>query len=235
MKRINRYAALRIPKELDYEHSVITVKQLKKTRISKRRRINDEKTVKNQKLSVICYVKNGKLIISCPVCHSVLNKNQVGCERYRNCKICDCKYDLESKQALKYYYKYLPETYKKIDERRTKNRADRYRLKAKHQEEEKTQYYKQLYPQITVWNENGKEEIITNITKELRESDDLTQNEKLALIHLQIPLEKYKILKTLDIKTISYITDPIDENFMKRFSESVNNNMKECNNREKGD
>ena len=222
MKRINRYAALRIPKKLDYYDSTLRRLYLKLKK-ERRRRCDNKRNIKTLKLSVRCYVNSRELIVCCPVCHSIIDQNIIGTRRYVRCNICDCIYDCESKAALKCYYKYFPEAYKKIRNRRINNQIARNRLKIKHQEEADEAYTKKLYPQITVWNENGIEEIITNITKEIRESNDCTTQEKDILTKLQILPKTYRLLKKLGV------------DFRRYNSESIEDLSVECNNKERGD
>lgn len=235
MKRINRYAALRIPDNLDYEHNINTMKMQKQKKAQKRRRFAYIEDMKNKKVSAVCYFSNGTLLLRCPSCYKIILPDLIRYKRYKRCNNCGFLCDTQSKEVLKCYHRHHPIFYQKIYDRRLNNRSTRHRLKKKHQEEKEKKYLKDIYPQITLWNENGKEEIITNITKEIRESDDLTENEKIALISMQIPLEKYRILQELDVKMISIILKEESERYRKRISESVKDKMKECNNRQKGD
>lgn len=223
MKRINRYASLRIPTSIDYEYSVNTRKRCKKWELYRRRCVKNIENIKNKKLSVICYVMDGRLVISCPLCHNNVDFSDIGSRRYSHCKTCGCIYDKESNVAMKYYRRYLPEAYQEVMNKRLNNKNTRNRLKIKHQKEAEEAYIKMLYPQITVWNENGIEEIITNITKEIRESNDFTIQEKDILIKLQIHPDKYRLLKKLNV------------NFCEYNSESIEGLMIECNNKERGD
>ena len=49
MKRINRYASLRIPTSIDYEYSVNTRKRCKKWELYRRRCVKNIENIKNKK------------------------------------------------------------------------------------------------------------------------------------------------------------------------------------------
>ena len=222
MKRINRYAIIRIPSSIDYEYSVNTRKRIKRWELYRRRHIKNMENIKNKKLSVTCYVTSGKFVISCPLCHNTIDLNDIGSRRYGHCKICGCIYDKESNEALKYYRRYLPEAYQEITVRRLNNKNARQRLKMKHQKEQEDCYLNTIYPLITICKEDGKERIITIITKEIMESKELTIAQKEALIRLQIPIDRYKLLQKLGVDIVPFV------------SESVDVENEKCNNQERG-
>ena len=223
MKKINRYAVLRIPTSIDYEYSVNTRKRTKKWELYRRRHIKRMENIKNKKLSVICYVTDGKLAIKCPLCHNIINTSNIGSRRHGRCETCGCIYDKESNVAMKYYRRYLPKVYQEIEVRRLSNKNARNRFKMKHQKEQEDSYLKKVYPLITVWNKDGKEEIITNITKEIKESAELSSSQKDVLIRLQIPAEKYRLLQKLGVDLVMSISDSVDEG------------LEKCNNQKRGD
>ena len=218
MKKINRYAILRIPTNIDYERSVNMKKRIKKSKLYRRSHIRNIEIIKNNKLSVICYAVDGKPIISCPLCHKAISLCDIGLGRYSCCKTCGCIYDKESNKALKFYKKYLPKSFHEIEVRRLNNKNNRYRLKEIHQKEQNDRYIKQLYPLITVMNKNGHEIIITKVTKMIQETDWLCNYEKKILARFQMPVERYASLKKLGV------------NFTTDSSESVGNDKEKYNN-----
>lgn len=188
MKRINRYAAVRLPVEIDfmYQHNKNVIK--------------NNKTKVNRKIySAIPIITTDGLILNCYYCHNKLDISDIHNSKctYIRCRNCKNKNKVISKKMYEYYIAYSSDLYNFI---KKKHEAIKQHRIVKNVDPMKYSNIDPKEPLITVViNEDGKEEIVTTITKKILEANDLTDKEKEVAIALQTTPEMVRLLRTLGV------------------------------------
>lgn len=195
MKRINRYAALRIPTELKYEYQLWNLKR--KSRLYKLQRDSKVTAIKHKKLDVVPIFLDGLLELKCNSCTHLFPTQNIDMfkHKYITCPECKTKNRIISKELIKYYIAFEPEIYHFLC------RLKEIRRQAKKNKKQQKDDREPMLTIMTIKDISGKEKeiIVTKITKELLESKDITDNERNVAIQFQMPVDRLKLLRKLGV------------------------------------
>lgn len=195
MKRINRYAALRIPPELGYEYQLGNLKR--NSRLYKLRRDSKLTAIKHKKLDVVPILLDGLLELKCNSCTHLFPTQNIDMFKhtYVMCPECKTKNRIISKELITYYTAFEPEIYHFLC------RLKELRRQAKKNKKQQKDDREPIITIMIIKDISGKEKetIVTKITKELLESKDITDNERNVAIQFQMPVDRLKLLRKLGV------------------------------------
>ncbi len=195
MKRINRYAALRIPIELDYKYQLEKLKR--NSTLYKLQRDSKITTIKHKKLDVVPILLDGLLELKCNSCTHLFPTQNIDMfkRKYITCQECKTKNRIISKELIKYYIAFEPTIYHFIC------RIKEIRKQIKKNKKQPKDDREPMITAMTIEDQQGNliEKIVTKITKELLEATDITDNERDVAIQFQMPVYKLKLLRKLGV------------------------------------
>lgn len=195
MKRINRYAASRIPIELDYKYQLYKLRM--NSMLYKLQRASKITIIKHKKLDVVPILLDGLLELKCNSCTHLFPTQNIDMFKhtYVMCPECKTKNRIISKELITYYTAFEPEIYHFLC------RLKEVRRQAKKNKKQQKDDREPMITILTIKDISGKEKetIVTKITKELLEAKDITDNERNVAIQFQMPVDRLKLLRTLGV------------------------------------